>query len=131
MASLSKPLEYPLFNAGVESMNAVGTGLPSVRRRGPAPWQWLAIASVCVLGGFYLANSLYIPKVEGGVQVHLHLGKTHDSELAQVAAPNFTDIAIRAPGDLAVHDKRFSLNPFALFTSTGTATVRVCAVSSD
>jgi hypothetical protein len=130
MASRPKPLEYSLLSEEVEPMDGIGTGLPSHRRRGSAPWQWLVIASVCIVGGFYLANFLYVPKAESGAELHLHLGKMDDLDVAQAATPTVTDVVIRAPGDMIVHDKRFNLNPFALFTS-GNAAVRVRVVSRD
>ncbi|KAJ6584025.1 hypothetical protein DFH09DRAFT_1275069 [Mycena vulgaris] len=98
---------------------------PSRRdREGPSRLQWLFILSLCIMGGWVLANALYTPKEVITVKLDKD---TTDALGALFYAADEThqvtsELAVRGLGasELVQLEKR-ALNPFATFTSGNAA----------
>ncbi|KAJ6571895.1 hypothetical protein B0H19DRAFT_672308 [Mycena capillaripes] len=115
----------------------VESSLRSDRKvEGPSRLQWVVILSVCIVGGWFLANALYKPKEvitvkldkdttdALGALLHPANNTTHHwqgtSDLA--VSRGTSELAVRGLGgsELAELDKR-ALNPFATFSSGNAA----------
>ncbi|KAF7354255.1 hypothetical protein MVEN_01113500 [Mycena venus] len=120
--------DKPYSDTAVAEVESLHADSPSRSdREGPSRLQWLVILSVCIMGGWVLANTLYTPKDVITVKLDK---ETTDALGALLHAANEThqgtsELAVRGLGasELAELDKR-ALNPFATFTS-GNAGVKV------
>jgi hypothetical protein len=99
-------------------------------KEGPSRLQWLVIISVCIAGGWFLANALYTPKEVITVKLDKDTTNALGAFLhgADETHLGTSELAVRGLGelDLAQLDKR-ALNPFATFTS-GNANAKVSKI---
>ncbi|KAJ7919713.1 hypothetical protein B0H13DRAFT_1868296 [Mycena leptocephala] len=115
------PLQYASDKA-YSDPRSLHTESPSHSdRQGPSRLQWLVIISVCIVGGWVLANTLYTPK-EVTIAVELNQDTTDALGAVLHAADEkyqgTSELAVRGLGgsELVQLDTR-GLNPFATFTA--------------
>ncbi|KAJ7648780.1 hypothetical protein DFH06DRAFT_1423518 [Mycena polygramma] len=125
--SLQYRRDKPSLAAEVTDLGSLPDDVPSPSRNdrdGPSRLQWLVILSVCLLGGWFLANTLYKPKEVITVKFDKDTTDALGALLhpVNVTPKGTTELAVRGLGgtDLAELDKR-ALNPFATFTSGNAA----------
>jgi hypothetical protein len=120
--SLQYSRDKPFSDVAVADAGPLQTQSPSRSGKvGPSRLQWLVIISVCLAGGWFLANALYTPKEVITVKLDQDTTKAlgaflHGEDETHLGTSS--ELAVRGLGelDLAQLDKR-ALNPFATFTS--------------